>query len=114
MTASSTRRMLDAIISSALPDVNDRGHAAAPAGARNGRAPRLGVERNPLESERSMAFPAGGKIWMNGTFVEWNEATIPLVSHVINGSSGVFEGARCYDTPNGSVCFRLDAHLRRL
>ena len=27
---------------------------------------------------------------------------------------GVFEGARCYDTPKGSVCFRLDAHLRRL
>jgi branched-chain amino acid aminotransferase len=26
----------------------------------------------------------------------------------------VFEGARCYDTPRGSACFRLDAHLNRL
>jgi len=26
----------------------------------------------------------------------------------------VFEGARCYSTPKGSACFRLDAHMRRL
>ena len=26
----------------------------------------------------------------------------------------VFEGARCYKTPNGSAFFRLDAHMRRL
>jgi branched-chain amino acid aminotransferase len=26
----------------------------------------------------------------------------------------VFEGARCYSTPTGSACFRLDAHMRRL
>jgi branched-chain amino acid aminotransferase len=26
----------------------------------------------------------------------------------------VFEGARCYATPRGSACFRLDAHMRRL
>jgi len=26
----------------------------------------------------------------------------------------VFEGARCYSTPAGSACFRLDAHMRRL
>ncbi len=26
----------------------------------------------------------------------------------------MFEGARCYDTPRGSACFQLDAHMRRL
>ncbi|HJN43695.1 MAG: branched chain amino acid aminotransferase [Acidobacteria bacterium] len=55
-----------------------------------------------------------GKIWMNGVLVDWDDAKIHIGSHVIHYGSGVFEGARCYDTPNGSVCFRLDAHLRRL
>ena len=61
-----------------------------------------------------MAFPGTGKIWMNGKLVEWKDATIHVASHVIHYGSGVFEGARCYATPRGSACFRLDAHLRRL
>jgi branched-chain amino acid aminotransferase len=61
-----------------------------------------------------MAFPENGKIWMSGGFVEWADAAIPVASHTIHYGSCVFEGARCYDTPNGSVCFRLDAHVRRL
>jgi branched-chain amino acid aminotransferase len=32
----------------------------------------------------------------------------------VHYGSGVFEGARCYNTPRGSACFRLDAHMRRL
>ena len=61
-----------------------------------------------------MAFPGTGLIWMNGKFVEWNQAQIHVASHVIHYGSGVFEGARCYDTKTGSACFRLDAHVRRL
>ena len=61
-----------------------------------------------------MAFAGTGKIWMNGKFVEWKDATIHIASHVIHYGSGVFEGARCYATPRGSACFRLDAHMRRL
>lgn len=61
-----------------------------------------------------MAFPGTGKIWMNGTLVGWKDATIHVASHVIHYGSGVFEGARCYETPRGSACFRLDAHMRRL
>jgi branched-chain amino acid aminotransferase len=59
-------------------------------------------------------FPGTGKIWMNGSLVEWADARIHIGSHVIHYGSGVFEGARCYDTPRGSACFRLDAHLNRL
>jgi branched-chain amino acid aminotransferase len=55
-----------------------------------------------------------GKIWMNGSLLDWADAKIHIASHVVHYGSGVFEGARCYDTPMGSVCFRLDAHLRRL
>jgi len=61
-----------------------------------------------------MAFAGTGTIWMNGKLVAWKDATIHVASHVIHYGSGVFEGARCYDTPRGSACFRLDAHMRRL
>jgi len=61
-----------------------------------------------------MAFSGTGKIWMNGKLVEWKDATIHVASHVVHYGSAVFEGARCYSTPRGSACFRLDAHMRRL
>ena len=61
-----------------------------------------------------MGFPGTGTIWMNGKLVEWKDATIHIASHVIHYGSGVFEGARCYATPQGSACFRLDDHLVRL
>ena len=60
-----------------------------------------------------MSF-GSGKIWMNGALVDWADAKIHIGSHVVHYGSGVFEGARCYDTPKGSACFRLDTHLRRL
>jgi len=61
-----------------------------------------------------MAFSGTGKVWMNGKIVDWADATIHLASHVIHYGSGVFEGARCYKTRNGSAFFRLDDHMRRL
>ena len=61
-----------------------------------------------------MGFSGTGKIWMNGKLVEWKDATIHIASHVIHYGSGVFEGARCYETPQGSACFRLDEHMQRL
>jgi branched-chain amino acid aminotransferase len=61
-----------------------------------------------------MSFSGTGKVWTNGTLVPWDEARIHLASHVIHYGSGVFEGARCYQTPRGSACFRLDAHIERL
>ena len=60
-----------------------------------------------------MSF-GSGKIWMNGTFVDWADAKIHVGSHVVHYGSGVFEGARCYNTPAGPACFRLADHVRRL
>ena len=60
------------------------------------------------------AFPGTGKIWMNGQLVEWADAKIHIASHVVHYGSGVFEGARCYNTPRGTATFRLDAHMARL
>jgi branched-chain amino acid aminotransferase len=61
-----------------------------------------------------MAFPGTGKIWMNGSLVDWNDARIHVASHVVHYGSGVFEGARCYDTARGPAVFRLGPHMRRL
>src|ERR687890_1497465 len=55
-----------------------------------------------------------GKIWMNGELVDWADARIHIGSHVVHYGSAVFEGARCYDTPRGTACFRLDDHVVRL
>jgi branched-chain amino acid aminotransferase len=61
-----------------------------------------------------VGFPENGHLWWNGRFIPWREATIQVAAHAIHYGSAVFEGVRCYDTPHGSICFRLDAHLRRL
>ena len=55
-----------------------------------------------------------GRIWMNGSLVDWADAKIHIASHVVHYGTGVFEGARCYSTPKGSAAFRLDAHVSRL
>lgn len=61
-----------------------------------------------------MSFSGVGKVWMNGALVDWADAKIHIASHVIHYGSGVFEGARCYDTPKGSAVLGLEAHLKRL
>jgi branched-chain amino acid aminotransferase len=54
------------------------------------------------------------KIWHNGRFIRWDEATIHVLSHVVSYGTSVFEGIRCYATPSGPAVFRLHEHVRRL
>ena len=54
------------------------------------------------------------KIWMNGTLVNWDDANIHVLSHVVHYGSSWFEGIRCYNTKKGSAIFRLDKHIDRL
>jgi branched-chain amino acid aminotransferase len=54
------------------------------------------------------------KIWMNGKLVNWDDATVHVLSHVIHYGSSWFEGIRCYETAKGSAIFQLDRHIRRL
>jgi branched-chain amino acid aminotransferase len=53
------------------------------------------------------------RIWRDGKFVDWEDATIHVMSHVVHYGSSVFEGIRCYETPDGPAVFRLGAHMRR-
>lgn len=54
------------------------------------------------------------KIWHNGRFIDWEEAKIHVTSHVISYASCLFEGIRCYATPQGPAIFRLKEHTQRL
>jgi branched-chain amino acid aminotransferase len=53
------------------------------------------------------------RIWRDGRFVNWEDATIHVMSHVVHYGSSIFEGIRCYATDSGPAIFRLPEHLRR-
>lgn len=53
-------------------------------------------------------------IWMNGEFVDWDDAQIHVLSHGLHYGTGVFEGVRCYATERGPAIFRWEEHLTRL
>jgi branched-chain amino acid aminotransferase len=55
-----------------------------------------------------------GKIWYDGKFVDWADATCHVLSHVVHYGSSVFEGVRCYEHKTGPAVFRLQDHMRRL
>jgi branched-chain amino acid aminotransferase len=52
-------------------------------------------------------------IWMDGEFVDWEDAQVHVLTHGLHYGSGVFEGVRCYDTEQGPAIFRWDEHLDR-
>ena len=54
------------------------------------------------------------KIWRNGNWINWDDATLHVLSHVVSYGSAVFEGIRCYDTTQGPAIFRLRDHMQRL
>ena len=54
------------------------------------------------------------KIWMDGRFVDWDSATVHILTHTLHYGLGVFEGIRCYETRKGPAIFRLNEHIDRL
>jgi len=54
------------------------------------------------------------KIWMDGKFVDWDKASVHILTHTLHYGLGVFEGIRCYETEPGPAIFRLDEHIERL
>ncbi len=55
-----------------------------------------------------------GKIWMNGKLVPFADAKVHVLTHALHYSTSVFEGIRCYNTPEGPAIFRLDDHVDRM
>lgn len=54
------------------------------------------------------------KIWMNGRFVPFRQARVHVLTHALHYGTAIFEGIRCYATPQGPAVFRLRDHLARL
>jgi branched-chain amino acid aminotransferase len=61
-----------------------------------------------------MAIQKTDKIWHNGKFIDWDDATLHVMSHVVHYGSSVFEGIRCYSLPSGPAIFRATEHMQRL
>lgn len=61
-----------------------------------------------------MAMNESAKIWHNGSLIPWENATVHIMSHVVNYGSSVFEGVRCYNLPSGPAIFRANEHIQRL
>jgi branched-chain amino acid aminotransferase len=61
-----------------------------------------------------MAVKKTEKIWHNGKFINWDDATLHVMAHVVNYGSSVFEGVRCYSQPKGPAIFRAQEHMQRL
>jgi branched-chain amino acid aminotransferase len=53
-------------------------------------------------------------IWFNGRLVPWHEANVHVMTHALHYGSSVFEGVRCYATPDGPAIFRLNDHIERM
>lgn len=53
-------------------------------------------------------------IWMNGTMVPFEKATLHFLTPALHYGAAVFEGIRAYDTPKGPAVFRLTDHIERL
>ena len=61
-----------------------------------------------------MPIQATEKIWHNGKWINWDDAKLHVLSHVVSYGSAVFEGIRCYETKQGPAIFRLREHMQRL
>ncbi len=57
---------------------------------------------------------AANYIWMDGEMVPWADAKVHVLAHALHYGSGVFEGIRAYETPEGTAVFRLTDHIERL
>jgi branched-chain amino acid aminotransferase len=52
-------------------------------------------------------------VWRDGEFINWNDARVHVMSHVLHYGSSIFEGIRCYSTKKGPAVFRLREHIQR-
>jgi branched-chain amino acid aminotransferase len=55
-----------------------------------------------------------GKIWMDGSFVDWADAKVHVLTHSLHYGLAAFEGLRCYQGKSGSAIFKLQEHVDRL
>jgi branched-chain amino acid aminotransferase len=64
-------------------------------------------------TDRPEMFEGVDEIWLDGEFVDFEDANIHVLTHALHYGTGVFEGVRCYDTDEGPAIFRWEEHLDR-
>ena len=67
-----------------------------------------------MSDDRPEMFEGVDTVWLDGEFVDFEDARIHVLSHALHYGTGVFEGVRCYDTADGPAIFRWEEHLDRL
>jgi len=65
-------------------------------------------------TDRPEMYEGVDSIWMDGEFVDFDDAEIHVLTHGLHYGTGVFEGVRCYETVDGPAVFRWEEHLERL
>ncbi len=58
-------------------------------------------------------MPSPKTIWMDGKLVPYEDATVHFMAPALHYGLSIFEGIRCYQTPEGPAVFRLRDHLQR-
>ena len=54
-------------------------------------------------------------IWLDGKFVKWEDAKVPIFTHALHYGTAVFEGIRAYSSRDNKLyVFRLAEHMERL
>ncbi len=51
---------------------------------------------------------------MDGSFVDWADANVHILTHSLHYGLAAFEGIRCYKGKSGSAIFKLHEHVDRL
>lgn len=55
------------------------------------------------------------KIWIDGQFIDWDNAHVHVLTHTLHYGLGAFEGIRAYKRAGGeTTVFRLQDHIDRL
>src|SRR5450432_3381988 len=55
------------------------------------------------------------KIWIDGEFIDWDEAKVHVLTHSLHYGLAAFDGMRAYQrSDGGTYVFRLGAHIERL
>src|SRR5258708_5048857 len=96
---------------SRLPPAAPRGTVMA---SSEQATPRLALKLPNLSIYNGWMLTPTEKIWHNGRFIKWDDAKIHVLSQVVSYGSSIFEGIRCYATPEGPAVFRLHEHVRRM
>ncbi|HET8986556.1 MAG TPA: branched-chain amino acid transaminase [Trueperaceae bacterium] len=68
----------------------------------------------PKSAPASTAALDAGLIYLNGSLVPQEQATVSVLTHGLHYGTSVFEGIRAYATDRGAAVFRLPEHSKRL